>query len=230
MNSIEKLKTHIQRDFPTATLMLTAPLLPEGVWSLDVDLNESKLMIEWSKETGFGISSASANSYGEQPDEAFTSHVAALTRVKELLSSGGRTVPPHAFSLAQLRECRGMTQQELAEKLALRQASVSGMERRGDIQVSTLNRAVRALGGDLVLFGIFHDAKYLIKISGENAKYNQFTSFDEVFPEVELHEPAGTGADFSSMFPCLLATGQLQNASAVADTIKTNNTVFAMTS
>jgi transcriptional regulator with XRE-family HTH domain len=229
MNSIEKLQTCIQRDFPEANLTLTAPLLVGGVWSLDVDFNKSKLVIEWSSETGFGISSATADSYGEQPDESFPDCSAAMARVEELLSSGKKTVPPYAFSLGQLRECRGMTQQELAEKLRLKQASVSGMERRGDIQISTLRRTVRALGGDLVVFGVFHDAKYLINTNGEIANQDQFAQYHEVQLAVELHEPLHAARDYSSMFPCLSASGQLSNASAVAVKIKSKNAVFEMT-
>ena len=44
-----------------------------------------------------------------------------------------------------------MTQVELAELLEIRQATVSDIENRADLKLSTLNRYVEALGGKLHL-------------------------------------------------------------------------------
>ena len=42
-----------------------------------------------------------------------------------------------------------MTQVELAEKLGIRQSAVSQLEQQDDMQISTLQRLVKALGGVL---------------------------------------------------------------------------------
>ena len=55
------------------------------------------------------------------------------------------------YRLQQLREALSMTQVELAELLEIRQASVSDIEKRTDLKISTLNRYVEALGGKLHL-------------------------------------------------------------------------------
>ena len=55
------------------------------------------------------------------------------------------------YRLQQLREALSMTQVELAELLDIRQASVSDIEKRADLKLSTLNRYVEALGGKLHL-------------------------------------------------------------------------------
>ena len=55
------------------------------------------------------------------------------------------------YRLQQLREALSMTQVELAELLNIRQASVSDIEKRTDLKLSTLNRYVEALGGKLHL-------------------------------------------------------------------------------
>ena len=55
------------------------------------------------------------------------------------------------YRLQQLREALSMTQVELAELLDIRQASVSDIENRADLKLSTLNRYVEALGGKLHL-------------------------------------------------------------------------------
>lgn len=51
--------------------------------------------------------------------------------------------------LAELRKLEGITQVELAEKLGIRQPAVSQLEQQDDMQVSTLQRIVKALGGAL---------------------------------------------------------------------------------
>jgi DNA-binding XRE family transcriptional regulator len=51
--------------------------------------------------------------------------------------------------LAELRKLEGMTQEELAEKLGIRQPAVSQLEQQDDMQITTLQRIVKALGGVL---------------------------------------------------------------------------------
>jgi transcriptional regulator with XRE-family HTH domain len=55
------------------------------------------------------------------------------------------------IALAELRETRDLTQEELAARLDIDQAAVSKMEKRSDIHLSTLSNVVRALGGTLKL-------------------------------------------------------------------------------
>ena len=51
--------------------------------------------------------------------------------------------------LAELRKHVGMTQEELAAVLGIKQPSLSKLENQDDMQVSTLKRLVEALGGEL---------------------------------------------------------------------------------
>ena len=48
-----------------------------------------------------------------------------------------------------MRELAGKSQQEVAESLGIKPPSLSKMERQQDIQISTLQKIVRALGGEL---------------------------------------------------------------------------------
>ena len=57
-----------------------------------------------------------------------------------------------------LRMARGLTQQEIARILGTTQASVSRLERRGDVHLSSLRRYVAALGGELEITARFSDA------------------------------------------------------------------------
>ena len=52
-------------------------------------------------------------------------------------------------TLRQLREARDRSQVEIAEKLHIKQAAVSKLERRTDMYLSTLRRYVEAMGGKL---------------------------------------------------------------------------------
>ncbi len=53
--------------------------------------------------------------------------------------------------LSELRKHTGMTQQQLAESLGVKQPSLSQLESQADMQVSTLQRLIEALGGSLEL-------------------------------------------------------------------------------
>ena len=51
--------------------------------------------------------------------------------------------------LAEIRREVGLTQEELAASLGIKQPSLSRLESQDDMQVSTLHRLIRALGGEL---------------------------------------------------------------------------------
>jgi transcriptional regulator with XRE-family HTH domain len=70
-----------------------------------------------------------------------------------------------SYRLRGLREARGLTQEEMAERLEIRQVSVSRMEARSDVRVSTLRAVIEAMGGELEIRARFPDAEYRIEIS-----------------------------------------------------------------
>lgn len=53
--------------------------------------------------------------------------------------------------LGEIRRESGLTQNDLAQKLGIRQPSLSKLEAQDDMQVSTLRRIIAALGGELEL-------------------------------------------------------------------------------
>ena len=67
-----------------------------------------------------------------------------------------------ALELTALRQARGLTQEELADRLGVRQTHVSRMERRIDMHVSTLRDVIEAMGGELVLTAHFPDGDFRI--------------------------------------------------------------------
>jgi transcriptional regulator with XRE-family HTH domain len=161
MNLINDLYSYVKGRYPDATVELAPPLRPDGIWSLDVDLSDRHFTVEWSASMGFGFSSVGDANFGEAADEVFQSLDQAQGRVDQLMA-GERTAPPLPILLSRLREHLGLTQQELAERLGVRQATISGLERRQDIQLSTLRRVVEALGGTVEVMGVFPGARYRI--------------------------------------------------------------------
>jgi transcriptional regulator with XRE-family HTH domain len=66
----------------------------------------------------------------------------------------------------QLRRARKLTQTHLAEVLGIGQDSVSRLEQRGDLLVSTLRGYVEALGGRLSLVAEFPNQAPVILVNG----------------------------------------------------------------
>jgi transcriptional regulator with XRE-family HTH domain len=61
--------------------------------------------------------------------------------------------------LVELRRQLNLTQEALAQALGTSQASVSKLERRSDIYLSTLRRYVQAMGGELEIRARFPDGE-----------------------------------------------------------------------
>ncbi len=67
-----------------------------------------------------------------------------------------------ALTLHELRKARSVSQEELAQKLAVGQPAVAKIERRSDMYVSNLRRYVEALGGTLEIAARFPDGAVTI--------------------------------------------------------------------
>ena len=67
-------------------------------------------------------------------------------RVQELLKE---------MPLAELRQARQMTQEQIAQKLKIKQASVSKMESQADMYISTMRKYIEAMGGELEIVAKF---------------------------------------------------------------------------
>ena len=61
------------------------------------------------------------------------------------------------LSLHQVRQARNLTQVNLATVLNVNQGSVSKLEKRADMYVSTLRSYIQAMGGELQIKAIFPD-------------------------------------------------------------------------
>ena len=61
------------------------------------------------------------------------------------------------MTLHELRHARKLTQVRVARKLGITQDSVSRLEQRSDLLLSTLRKTVEAMGGNLTLVAQFPD-------------------------------------------------------------------------
>lgn len=68
------------------------------------------------------------------------SRAKAATRAKEMMTE---------MLLSELRRLSGLTQNQLADSLGIKQPTLSRLESQDDMQISTLQRIVAALGGEL---------------------------------------------------------------------------------
>jgi DNA-binding XRE family transcriptional regulator len=161
MNKIELLRNELIKRLPGAVTTLDSPIVSTGSHWLDVQFGGNAVVIEWRPSRGFGLSSSPLEGedygYGEGPDEVYDNEEEALERLIEILRDRVRTQAPTEIELKRLREARGISQEDLAKRLGIRQASVSKMERQSDMNISTLRRFVQALGGSLELSIRFPD-------------------------------------------------------------------------
>jgi len=71
--------------------------------------------------------------------------------------------------LSEVRQLAGKSQQEVAEALGMKQPSLSKLEKQSDMQISTLRKIVKALGGELEVLARF--PKGTVKIDQFDASY-----------------------------------------------------------
>lgn len=78
--------------------------------------------------------------------------------------------PNSELSLKAMRRARSMTQQQLSNALDIGQDSVSRLERRSDLRISTLRAYVEALGGRLTLLAEFPEQPSVVITGFERPK------------------------------------------------------------
>ena len=70
----------------------------------------------------------------------------AARRTRELLAE---------LLLSEVRQLAGKSQQQVAQALGIKQPSLSKLEKQSDMQISTLRKIVKALGGELEVLAKF---------------------------------------------------------------------------
>ena len=90
-------------------------------------------------------------------------------KIKQLSPSQRKKVETRAaelkaeeMTLRELRHARKLTQVRMAKKLGITQDSVSRLEQRSDLLLSTLRKTIEAMGGHLSLVAQFPDREPVV--------------------------------------------------------------------
>lgn len=86
----------------------------------------------------------------------------AARRARELLG---------ALLLSEIRRGVGKNQGDVARALGMKQPSLSKLEKQSDMQISTLNKIVKALGGELEVIARFPKGAVRIDPFGANGRH-----------------------------------------------------------
>jgi transcriptional regulator with XRE-family HTH domain len=94
--------------------------------------------------------------------------VAALPAARRAkIATRAQTLVAEELALQHLRKARRLTQQRMAKLLGIGQDSVSRIETRSDLLLSTLRTYVEAMGGSLKLVVEFPDSVAVLSSLGE---------------------------------------------------------------
>jgi DNA-binding XRE family transcriptional regulator len=155
MTKIEELKKEMEARLPGVKASLEAPPNPRGSHFLDLSLGHHKVVVEWSPlEEGFGVTSLPSDHFGSGADEVYDDVASTSKRLVEVLKEGRPTHAPRELLLHELRDKLGMTQEDLAKAVNVRQSTLSKMERRRDVLITT-EKIMGRLGGKLEISARF---------------------------------------------------------------------------
>ncbi len=159
INLIERIQDELTGRFPKLRIEIDPSETETGSWFLDVfrEGGLDPVNVEWRPDRGFGVTTPAPWDYGTGVDEAYGSAEATFRRVVHLVESGESTVLPETVRLAELRQSRGLSQTELAERAGVKQANISRIEGREDLKISTLTKVVEAMGATLSIRARFPD-------------------------------------------------------------------------
>ncbi|MEX2271482.1 MAG: XRE family transcriptional regulator [Vicinamibacterales bacterium] len=167
MNELQKLVDQVQSEFDDVRVQLD-DTAADSIFA-EFYRDQYKVFAEWRRGFGVGLSGGNDFLFGEGPHEIYKSASDAANRIKELLSAKRATQSPEEVALDRLRIVRRMSQQEIAKRLRITQASVSKIERQSDMYLSTLGKLVHAMGGKLELRAKFPDSEFRITQLGDLA-------------------------------------------------------------
>ncbi len=149
MKAIHELMERVGKAVPAVKFRLDEPDSPEGEWFLDIAHKGKGFVVQWREGGPFGLSSMGPDiGIGQKADELYPTVEAVEARLVKLLATGGRTEPPAAVTLRELRAERNCSQTRLAELTGMHQPAISRLEQKGvsNLVVSTLQAVIKAMG------------------------------------------------------------------------------------
>jgi DNA-binding XRE family transcriptional regulator len=126
-----------------------------GNVEIDLEVGRRSFAIEYWPDIGFGLTSLDQPDgdrlFDTGSDEIYLSPSEVVERVVGLIRSKEHTKLHRPLLLQEIRAALGVTQTELAQRLEMKQPTLSKIEKQGRLQLGTLQRYIRALGGNLKL-------------------------------------------------------------------------------
>jgi len=104
------------------------------------------------------------------PESRFNELTKSFTPQRRARVAAKAAALRETMTLEELRKARSLSQEEVAEALAVGQPAVAKLEKRADMHVSNLRRYVEALGGTLEITAHFADATVVISDLGDSTE------------------------------------------------------------
>lgn len=164
VDSLDAFLTILRELIPGIVAQVDAAAEPAGESFIDIDDGDFSTEISYRPDVGFGVY-VGDRIFGQRPDEIYRSATKAARRVAQLSESFKKDGLTTHLTLSEMRELVGLTQAKMAETLAIKQPSVQRIENRANVEVMTLARHVRALGGRLELSVVFEDMEARLELS-----------------------------------------------------------------
>lgn len=164
MNNFERLVAELEQlaaEDREAELEINAPARPEGIWSVMLSASDGySVEAEWKQHRGFGLTAG----YEFEPfggvDEIYATWQATAERMAALWQDRASTNSNGPMPISELRKLRGQLQKDVAAQMGITKGGLAQIEAsasEGKVQVDTLGRLVKAMGGRLVISAEFPD-------------------------------------------------------------------------
>jgi DNA-binding XRE family transcriptional regulator len=164
VDSLDAFLSALSEVAPGISAQVDAPSDPKGEAFIDLVDGNFNTEVSYRPDVGFGIY-VSDPTFGQRPDEIYRSASKAAQRIVQLRESYENGGLIKHLTLAEIRQLMDLTQEKVAAALAIKQPSVQRIEKRGNVEVMTLARHVRALGGRLELSVVFDDMEARLELS-----------------------------------------------------------------
>lgn len=152
MTALVRIQRNIDAILPDLLMTYDPADTETGSDWLDIESDNQQLTIEYKPDQGFGLYTGDDHAFGSGPNEIYRKEAALLKRIEMLLLEQRKPI-----KMRELRELSGKTQKDMSELMGQRQSSISKFENRSDVQLSSVENFVTALGGRLEIKVHFED-------------------------------------------------------------------------
>lgn len=158
--NINEIIKQIAKILPGVTITYEEPANPDGLFWIDIKSNDQWITVQYSSsENYFGLFLPDNECPFSKPNEIHRNFDLLLSRLQMIFIED--QVEIH---LKQIRELLGKTQMDLSMISGQKQSSISKMENRNDLKLSSLKNFIGILGGSLEIVAHFKEFDLPIKL------------------------------------------------------------------